>query len=390
MLQDLHDRLGRSDRVAVTSVAGLGGVGKSELAVQYARWRLREGDYRGGVVWLAGERSGIELLGFAKAQFFPNQDFSKKGDLPEQLAHCFTYWPAKEVPPESVLLVFDDVTDYQAQVEAILPSDKRFRVLVTTRKRFIEDSQNNAIDYLDLQVLTAAAALAMLQSIIGAKRIATEAATAATLCEWLGYLPLGIKLVGNLLVQEPDWSLAEILRQLRAEKLKHEAMSNVEVAFNVSWQRLTAAACQLAGLLGLFAHNAPIPWNLVEAVVSSCAVPAARRDRKWDKLRRWVLRQPAPEVKTWDILLTPKVMNPARRELVNLSLLERVGEERYQLHPLIREFFAAKLAARAEATAWRTAFAVTLTKIAKTIQPTVTLEQQAQVREAMPHLEAAT
>ncbi|RFP60979.1 MAG: hypothetical protein BJG00_006040, partial [Limnothrix sp. CACIAM 69d] len=85
VLAELHDRLGRSDRVAVTSVAGMGGVGKSELAVQYARWRLQEGDYRGGVVWLAGERAGIELLGFAKAQFFPDVDLAQLGDLREQL-----------------------------------------------------------------------------------------------------------------------------------------------------------------------------------------------------------------------------------------------------------------------------------------------------------------
>ena len=65
VLAELHQLLQKGDhRVAIASVDGMGGVGKSELAVQYARQHLHE-TYRGGVVWLAGERAGVELLNFA-------------------------------------------------------------------------------------------------------------------------------------------------------------------------------------------------------------------------------------------------------------------------------------------------------------------------------------
>jgi tetratricopeptide (TPR) repeat protein len=365
VLQDLHDRLGRSDRVAVTSVAGMGGMGKSELAVQYARWRLQEGDYRGGVVWLAGERSGIELLGFAKAQFFPDVDLAQLGDLREQLTFIWSRWPVPEVPPESVLLVFDDVTDYRSQVADLLPSDKRFRAIVTTRE------QIQGIDRLDLAVLKPLAAMKLLVSIVGRDRVAREARTARDLLKWLGFLPLGLELVGYYLQRKPNLSLAKMLERLNEKRLATRALVDVPVtltaqrgvaaAFELSWEAIGAqewgeSAQALAMRLSLFAA-APIPWGLMQ----DCWAAADEE-----------------ELEDW------------RDGLVALHLVEDATGERYQLHPLIREFFAAKLAARAEATAWRTAFAVTLTKIAKTIEETVTLEQQAQVREAMPHLEAAT
>ncbi|PSB06692.1 hypothetical protein C7B69_24015, partial [filamentous cyanobacterium Phorm 46] len=86
-------------------------------------------------------------------------------------------------------------------------------------------------------------------------------------------------------------------------------------------------------------------------------------------------------------------------ELLEQSLLSLVEDEtsdsaqsglvqpRYQLHALIREFFAAKLQGRADAEDLRRSFAVVLTAVAKTISQTVTLEVQERVKEALPHLE---
>jgi hypothetical protein len=167
----------------------MGGVGKTELAVQYARSHFKT--YRGGVVWLAGERSLSELPEFAQAQLFAGRTrLPDLGDEKVQLQYCWRNWPAQEKPPESVLLIFDDVTNYQSQVAAILPSDSRFRVLITTREKF------QGVERLELQVLTSEAALQLLESIVGTELIAAERETAETLCEWLGFLPLGIELVG--------------------------------------------------------------------------------------------------------------------------------------------------------------------------------------------------
>jgi tetratricopeptide (TPR) repeat protein len=381
VLDQLHQMLQAGDhRVAIASVDGMGGVGKSELVVQYARQYLHD-TYRGGVVWLAGERAGIELLNFARSRFFPTVDLADYGDLPEQLAYCFAYWPAKEVPPESVLLIFDDVTDYRTQVAAILPSDARFRVLVTTRAQF------QGVERLELPVLKPLAAMKLLVSIVGRDRVAREARTARDLLKWLGWLPLGIQLVGSLLKLEPDWSIQSVLARLEREKLQHEAMGEIEIAFNVSWQQLAPAPQELAVLLGCFG-NAAIPWELVEATVARCEAPP-RRQRKRDRLWRLITRQPATQPEQWCLLLNHDQLVKARRRLVELSLLERTGQEEYKLHPLIREFFAAKRADWPEGEALQQAFWAQMVSIAETVPYRVTLTDLARTRPAWPHLEAA-
>ncbi len=308
-------RLQRSERVAIASVAGMGGVGKSELAVQYGRRHLAE-TYRGGVVWLAGDRAGLELLSFARSTFFPTVDFSQFGDLREQLAFCWAHWPAKEVPPESVLLIFDDVTDYAAQVKPCLPSDSRFRVVVTTRERL------QGIERIDLEVLTPEAALEMLQNIIGVERLTAEHETATALCKWLGFLPLGIELAGYYVCEE-DCSLSELLAELEQRKrkvLSHPALTKpepamtaqygVEAAFELSWERLDLDARFLGAYLSLFA-TAPVRWELV-------------------------VNQNEVSEEAYEGL------GIARRKLVRFSLLKKL-DQHFQYHPLIQQFFSGKL-----------------------------------------------
>ncbi|WP_202895630.1 hypothetical protein [Iningainema tapete] len=47
----------QQDAVAISAVAGMGGVGKTELATQYAR--QHEADYLGGICWLTARESNL-------------------------------------------------------------------------------------------------------------------------------------------------------------------------------------------------------------------------------------------------------------------------------------------------------------------------------------------
>ena len=382
-LAELQEKLQRSERVAIASVAGMGGVGKTELAVQFARWRLREGDFLGGVVWLAGDRAGLELVSFARSRLFPEWQFPEDWELRDRLDFCFDRWPARETPPESVLLIFDDVTDYASQVKPFLPTngDPRFRVLVTTRRRL------EGIGRLNLDVLRPLAALQLLVALVGRERVGAEAWVARALVRWLGCLPLALELVGQLLAEDRDLSLARLLEQLRDERLRHEAIESVEVAFNVSWGRLSGAAQQLARGLSLFA-DAPIPWELMDGVIGACRVPEGRQ-RRWDRLRRWILRQPVPEVQQWCGLLEDKTARTARRDLVRLHLLTQAGDGVYRVHPLVREFLGMKLEGQQEAGAWRSAFAQAMQVVAKRIGQTLTVKQVAELEPIIAHLKEA-
>ena len=312
-IAQLHQQLQRSDRLAIAAVVGMAGIGKTELALQYAHQHLSH--YRGGVVWLPGDRAIVELLTFVQGQLFPHFKLADLGDVDVQLAYCWRNWPVQENPPELVLLIFDDVTDYRDQVVRYLPQGYRFRVLLTTRERF------QGIERLDLDVLSPADALTLLGTIIGSERIEAEAEMAASLCKWLGYLPLGLELAGYYLVEE-ECAIAELLTELEKRKrkvLQHPALIEpepsmtaqygVEAAFELSWERLDLDARFLGAYLSLFAA-APIRWELVVAPGEASAE-------------------------------TDEALKTARRKLVRLSLLKKVGQH-FQFHPLIRQFFAEK------------------------------------------------
>jgi len=67
-LEQLHRELQQTDKLAICAIAGMGGVGKTELALQYA---LKYQDkYSGGLCWLSvrGADLGTQLLRFGRTE----------------------------------------------------------------------------------------------------------------------------------------------------------------------------------------------------------------------------------------------------------------------------------------------------------------------------------
>ena len=362
-LAAVHQKLQAMATVAISSVSGMSGVGKTELALQYAYGKLREAAYPGGICWVntRAQDVGIGILEFARVQLGLPEPPETLKTVPEQVQ-----WVCRRWQGEPILLVLDDVVDYGAVEPYLQQLDLRFRVLMTTRLKLGTPAQR-----LELEVLSEAAALELLKSLLDdAERIDTQIGDAQKLCEWLGYLPLALELVGRYLLDDEDISLAEMLELLQQERLAAEALLKaypemtaslgVATAFELSWKELNADAKKLSGLLSIFAL-APIPWELVE----QC-------------LPNWQTRNLA---------------ECRDRQLKKRSLLQRVRQERYQLHQLIREFFVVKLETELVvevADQLRRSFAGALTAVAKTIPQTVTLEVIARVEDALPHLVVAS
>jgi hypothetical protein len=134
----------------------MGGVGKTELALQYAGEQWKQGRYPGGVCWLQarGVDLRIQIVAFARAHL-PLR-IPEDLELSLQVAYCWRNWL-----PGEVLIVLDDVTDYK-QVREYLPSDApRFKVLITTRLQL-----GASIEHLSLDVLKPRAALVLLESLV--------------------------------------------------------------------------------------------------------------------------------------------------------------------------------------------------------------------------------
>ena len=273
--------------------------------------------------------------------------------------------------PGDVLVVIDDVSGpneakaYNAIKPYLLTQSTRFRVLLTTRLQLGASIQTVPID-----VLSEAASLELLRSLTGGDRVNRELATAKALCEWLGYLPLGLELVGRFLARKPGWGLARMQQQLDQKRLEAKPLTQAQAdmtaaheslaaAFELSWQDLEAESQALAYRLCLFAL-APIDWQWVE---------------------QWYEGTDADDLEDW------------RDEgLVNRSLLNLDDTTNtVQLHQIIREFFRAKLELWAGAEGLKRAYGQRMVQVAQAIPQTPTRDQILAVTAAIPHLaEAAT
>lgn len=342
----------------------MGGIGKTELALQYAYYHLNLQTYSGGICWLrAKEDIGIQIVLFAQSSL----DLSPPADLEltAKVAYCWQHWRKG-----SVLVVLDDVQDYR-QVRSLLPlAEPRFHVLLTTRLKLQSPVQD-----FEIKVLSEEKALELLGALVERDRPDLRGFQnlrgldpAKQICHWLGYLPLGIELVGRYLARKPETSLATLWQRLQDKRLEAKALKDstpemtaslgVAAAFELSWQAVDEPTQQLAALLSLFAPT-EIPWTLVEACYP---------------------QEDAEEVEDW-----------RDESLLNLHLLEQTGQGMYQLHQLLREFFAAKREQMATGEEMKQAICLVMVGESKKIPQTPTLEQIQQATPVIPHLaEAAT
>jgi len=313
-LKSLHQQLQQETTVVISEITGMGGIGKTELALQYARKHGREGSYPGGLCWLrAREEVGTQIISFVRScsNLTPPEDL----ELVEKVRWCWGRWRE-----EAALLIFDDVQQYEDVASFLPPQESRFKVLMTSRLHF-----GSPVQELQLDVLSQEKALELLRAFVQDERVDQEIERSKELCKWLGYLPLGLELVGRYLAKKQDLLIELLWQRLQDKRLEARAFKQAEpgmtaslgvtAAFELSWQELEESAQQVAAVLSLFAL-VEIPWVLVE--------------------------QCLPEVDAEEL---EEIRDQA---LLGANLLKRVDQGMYQLHQLLKEFFASKREQRSD------------------------------------------
>jgi tetratricopeptide (TPR) repeat protein len=303
-IDTLINALRRESRACITGISGMGGIGKTELALLVAE-RLRN-DYPDAQFFInlqgtdTTPRSPQEAMAICIRAFLGPE--VKLPEDPEQLLHLYR----SQLDGKRVLLLLDNAAD-SAQVRPLLPPTG-CAVLVTSRQSVALPGMTP----LTLHPLTGEEARQLLLEIAARAEPAAE-----QICKLCGYLPLALRAAGSLLAITADLDPADYAVQLQDERSRLERIGtegveiDVAASFNLSYTRLTTEAARVFRLLSVF--------------------PAT-----FDAAAEEVVCADAGHVQLSDLV---------RRSLV----LYDEGTKRYRLHDLARLFADAKLSAEERA-----------------------------------------
>jgi tetratricopeptide (TPR) repeat protein/DNA-binding XRE family transcriptional regulator len=208
ILKLLHTALGGREVVAVSqarAISGLGGIGKTQTAVEYAYLYGREYTL---VLWVRADSRAVlvaQLAGLAAHFSLPNHAQADQ----QLVAKAVKHW--LETQEEQVwLLIFDNVDDI-ALVKEFLPTKGNGAVLLTTRLQAV----GTHIRKIDLDTLTLEEGIQFFQARVGiggepgSKVLSeTERQAAEQLYTLLGGLPLALEQAAAYM-EERKCSLAD-------------------------------------------------------------------------------------------------------------------------------------------------------------------------------------
>ncbi len=288
----------------VSAVAGLAGVGKTELVLQVAHEALgRNGWFPGGALFvdLFGYDNDRRLSpehaldGLLRALGIPDEHIPAHLQDRSQLYRSVLTAYAEQ--GKRILVVIDN-TSAADQIRPLLPSDGATKALVTSRHTLDVGARLH-----DLDILGPDAAVDLIrQALHHARgsddtRVDAELQQAKTIAELCGRLPLALQIVAALLADIPTRPLASVVEDLshtqdRLGGLQREAKA-VRAAFHLSYQHLNVEQARLFRFLPL----SPGPDISTEAAayLTGDDQPTARR--LLQDLARAHLIEPG---QTWD------------------------------------------------------------------------------------------
>ncbi|SEN05325.1 AfsR/SARP family transcriptional regulator [Nonomuraea pusilla] len=304
------------DGVPVAVICGIGGVGKTTLAVHAAHAAadlFPDGQLYADLRGHSDEPTAPEsaLGGFLRALGVPPDV------IPDGL-HERSALYRSILAERRILVLLDNARDAE-QVGPLLPGSPGCAALVTSRAKLADLPSARLID---LDVMEPDEALSLFAAVAGPERVAAEHGAAMDAVAACGFLPLAVRILAARLAARPTWTVASLVPRLADERRRLDELRvgnlAVEATFALGYGQLDAGQARAFRLLSL-------PTGPDVSLGAAAAVLSMR------------------EFEAEDVL----------ESLVDASLLEAPGPGRYRFHDLLKLFARRELdrSEPAEATA---------------------------------------
>ncbi|MFJ3701364.1 MULTISPECIES: AfsR/SARP family transcriptional regulator [unclassified Streptomyces] len=300
-VRELGDRLVTAEGsvMAVSALAGIGGVGKTTLAVHIAH-RARP-HFPDGQLYVDLQGAGAtaaepETVLGAFLRALGTADSAIPDSLDERAALYRSVLDGRRI-----LVLLDNAHD-AAQIRPLLPGTEGCAALVTSRVRMVGLAGAHLVD---LDVMSPEEALQLFTRIVGDERVRAEREAALDVVAACGFLPLAIRIAASRLAARRTWTVSVLAAKLADERRRLDELQAgdlaVKATFELGYGQLEPAQARAFRLLGL-----------ADGPDVSLAAAAALLN------------------------LDPHTAEDLLESLVDTSLLESAAPGRYRYHDLVR------------------------------------------------------
>ncbi len=237
--------------VRIVAIDGMGGSGKTSLAVRAAHRladRYPDGqiyvDLRGFTPGEEPRRPAVVIGALLRTLGVPSER------IPDDVDGRVALWRAT-LARRRVLLVLDNALD-AAQVRPLIPASTGCLVLVASRNHMVG---LDGADWLSIGMMSPSDSLELIKLALGEDRAAGEPEAVAELSALCGRLPLALRVATARLRSRPRWTVRHLVDRLGDEARRLDELKSgdhsVEATLQLSYQALDDEQRDAFRLLGL-------------------------------------------------------------------------------------------------------------------------------------------